>query len=127
MSEETRGQQNRKRIKEQVEHALSKYCPNPFNRMANLIAYDFNLCPDTLKYSYLPMFLDAGILEYNNDNMLILSAKGQCLQTTEDGLTDEKLQEELKEENEQRNQLGKHPISLEEWKKKRSKRFKPLS
>lgn len=123
MSEETHGQQNRKRIKEQVEHNLSKYCPNTFNKMANLIAYDFNLCPDTLKYSYLPMFIDAGILEYNHDNLLVLSAKGKGLQTTEDGLTDEQLQEELKEENEHRDR----PISLEEWKKKRPKRFKPLT
>lgn len=126
MSEESRGQQIRKRIQEQVEGRLSKYCPNPFNKMANLIAYDFHLCPDTLKYNYLPMFIDAGILEYNHDNMLILSAKGKSLQTTEDSLTDDQLKEELQEENENRNRLGKNPVSIEEWKKIRSKRIKPL-
>jgi hypothetical protein len=127
MSEESKGQQIRKRIREQVESQLSKYCPNTFNKMANLIAYDFNLCPDTLKYNYLPMFIDAGILEFNHDNMVVLSAKGQRLQTTTDGLTDKDLQEELEEENENRVKLGKPKISLEEWKKMREKRKKPLT
>jgi hypothetical protein len=122
MSEESRGQQIRKRIQEQVEGQLGKYCPNSFNKMANLIAYDFHLCPDTLKYNYLPMFIDAGILEYNHDNQLVLSAKGRAVQTTEDGLTDEQLKEEFEEENENRTKLGKPKVSLEEWKKMRSKR-----
>jgi hypothetical protein len=126
MSEETHGQQNRKRIREQIEHVLGKYCPNTFNKMANLIAYDFNLCPDTLKYSYLPMWIDVGILEVNSDNLYVLSAKGQGVQTTEDGLTDEQLKEELEEENDQRNKLGKPRVSLKEWKEKRSKRLKPI-
>jgi hypothetical protein len=45
---------------------------------------------------------------------------------TEDGLTDKQLKEELEEENEQRNKLGKKPLSLEEYVKIRSKRIKPL-
>jgi hypothetical protein len=125
MSEETRGQQNRKHIRQEIESVLSKYCPNRFNKMANLIAYDFNLSPDTLKYRYLPMFLDAGVLQFNEDSMLVLSAKGKLLQKTEDGLTEKELAEELAEENEQRNKLGKSPVSLKEWKKMRYKRFKP--
>jgi hypothetical protein len=94
--------------------------------MANLIAFDFNLTPDTVRYNYLSMFIDAGILEYDNDRTLVLTAKGKGLQTTEDGLTDQQLAEELQEENENRNKLGKKPISLEEWKKMRSERFKPI-
>jgi hypothetical protein len=126
MSEESKGQQNRKNIRMAVEHSLLKYCPNTYNRMANLIAYDFNLCPDTVKYSYLSMFIEAGILEYNHDNQLDLSAKGQQIQTTEDGLTEQQLQEELDEENENRSKLGHHKVSLEEWKEMRSNRIKPL-
>jgi hypothetical protein len=122
MSEESRGQQIRNRIAHAIENQLSKYCPNPYNKMANLIAYDFNLCPDTLKYRYFPMFIDAGILEYNHDNLLVLTAKGQRVQTTEDGLTPDELKVELEEENEQRAKLGKPKISFEEWKKKRQKR-----
>ena len=126
MSEETRGQQARKNIQITMLGVLSKYCPNTFQKMANLIAFDFNLTPDTVRYNYLSMFIDAGILEYDNNRMLILSAKGQNLQTSEDGLTDEQLKEELEEENEQRNKLGKPRVSLEEWKAKRSKRLKPI-
>jgi hypothetical protein len=127
LSEESKGQQNRKNIRMAVEHSLSNYCPNTYNRMANLIAYDFNLCPDTVKYSYLSMFIEAGILEYNHDNQLDLSAKGKKIQTTSDGLTVEDLQKELDEENESRNRLGQKPVTLEEWKQMRSRRFKPLN
>jgi hypothetical protein len=124
MSEESKGQQIRKNIRLGIEQALSRYCPNTISRMANLIAYDFNLSPDTLRYNYLPMFIDAGILELNQDSLYALSAKGKRLQTTENGLTEKELQEELDEENVQRNRLGKPMISLEEWKKMRSKRLR---
>lgn len=126
MSEETRGQQARKNIQMAILGVLEKYCPNSYSRMANLIAFDFNLTPDTVRYNYLSMFIDAGILEYNSDQMLVLSPIGQRFQTTEDGLTEEQLKEELEEENNQRNKLGKPKIALEEWKEKRSKRLKPI-
>lgn len=126
MSQETRGQQARKNIKLTMIGQLSKYCPNTFHKMAMLIAYEMNLTPDTVKYNYLSMFVENGILEYNSDNLLVLSAKGKGLQTTEDGLTDDQLKEELEEENEQRNKLGKKPLSHEEYVKIRSKRIKPL-
>jgi hypothetical protein len=127
MSEESKGQQIRKNIRLGIEQALSKYCPNTISRMANLIAYDFNLSPDTLRYNYLPMFIDAGILELDQDNLYTLSAKGKGLQTTRNGLTDKELREELEEENNQRTQLGKPRVSLEEWKRIRSKRLKPVT
>jgi hypothetical protein len=126
MSQETKGQQNRKNIRQAIEQSLPKYCPNMPSKMANLIAYDFNLSPDTVRYCYLPMFVDAGILEYTQSGELDLTAKGIGLQTTEDGLTEEDLQQELNEENENRGKLGKPRISLQEWKKMRSKRKKPL-
>lgn len=126
MSEETRGQQARKNIQITMLGVLSKYCPNNYSKMANLIAFDFNLTPDTVRYNYLSMFIDAGILEYDNNRMLVLSAKGQNFQTTEDGLTEKDVQNELEEENEQRSKLGKPRVSLEEWKKKREKRLKPV-
>lgn len=126
MSEESKGQRIRKRIRETVENQLHKYCPNTFNKMANLIAYDLNLTPDTIRYNYLPMFIDAGILEYDNDNMVVLTAKGLKVQTTEDGLTEQQLREELDEENENRAKLGQHKVTLEEWKETRSSRIKPL-
>lgn len=126
MSEESRGQQIRREIRKHIEASLGKYCPNTLAKMSNLIAYDFNLTPDTLRYNYLPMFVDAGILEYNHDNLLVLSAKGKGLQTTEDGLTEQELAKEFQEENENRNQLGRKPLSFEEYVKMRGKRIKPL-
>ena len=126
MAEETRGQTSRKNIQQSLLNVLDKYSPNFYRKMANLIAFDFHLSPDTVKYRYLDMFLDNGILEYDSEGFLVLTAKGKALQTTEDGLTKEQLAEELQEENENRNKLGKPPLSLEEWKKKRQKRIKPL-
>ena len=45
---------------------------------------------------------------------------------TEDGLTESELLEELEDENDARAKLGKHKIGLDEWKKMRTKRVKPL-
>jgi hypothetical protein len=126
MSEETRGQRARKNIQLTMMGQLSKYCPNTYYRMANLIAFDFNLTPDTVRYNYLSMFIDAGILEYSNDRMLVLTAKGKNLQTTDDGLTEQQLAEELQETNENRSELGRKPISPEEWKKIRPRRTKQI-
>ena len=66
MSKTTRGQQARETIKDRIEESLPKYCPNDFRRMALLIAYDFNLAPDTVKYRYLDMFIEKGILKKVN-------------------------------------------------------------
>lgn len=125
MAEETKGQTNRKNIQQSILKSLAKYCPATYRKMASLIAFDFHLSPDTIKYRYLDMLLDVGILEYDSEGFLHLTARGKKLQTTENGLTEEDLTDELKEENENRNKLGKPPVSLEEWKKKRLKRFKP--
>jgi len=119
MSEESRGQQIRRNIKSAIEGSLSKYCPNTFSRMAYLIAYDFNLTPYTVKYNYLAMLLENGILTRTQNGLLDLSAKGKALQTTEDRLTDAEIKEEMEEDREKRKEL-------EEFKKTRSPRKKPL-
>jgi hypothetical protein len=106
---------------------LSKYTPNTLDKIANLIAFDLYLSPYTVRYTYLPMFVDVEVLEPCGDGIYNLSAKGKGLQTTEDGLTEEQVKEELEEENEQRSKLGKPKVSLEEWKAIRSKRIKPVS
>jgi hypothetical protein len=72
------------------------------------------------------MFVTVGVLEYDNEGILHLTAKGKKLQTSEYGLTEDQLKEELQEENEERNRLGKPPVSFEEWNKKHQKRIKPL-
>lgn len=126
MAEETKGQTSRKNIQQSLLNGLDKYSSNFYRKMANLIAFDFHLSPDTVKYRYLDMFLDNGILEYNEEGLVVLTARGKALQTTEDGLTKQELAEELQEENEQRNKLGKPPVSFEEWKEKRQKRIKVI-
>lgn len=127
MSQPTKGQQNRKEIHERILFLLSKYSPNTLDKIANLIAFDLYLSPYTVRYTYLPMFVDVGVLEPCGDGIYNLSAKGKELQTTEDGLTEEQVKEELEEENEQRSKLGKPKVSLDEWKAMRSKRIKPVS
>lgn len=127
MSQPTKGQQNRKEIHQSIEGSLAKFCPNTLDKIANLIAYDLYLSPYTVRYTYLPMFVDVGVLEPVGNSVYDLSAKGKQLQTTEDGLTEEQVKEEIEEENEQRSKLGKPKVSLEEWKSMRSKRIKPVS
>jgi hypothetical protein len=110
-----------------MEGSLSKYCPNTFSRMAYLIAYDYNLTPDTVKYNYLTMFIENGILTHTENGLLDLSEKGKALQTTEDGLTEQELRQEYEEEIQSQTESGKKPkVTFEEWKKNRPKRFKPL-
>lgn len=75
MSNETKGQINRRNIREAVENALPDYCPNEYRRMACLIAYDFNLSPDTVKYRYLDMFIEKGILKNDGKGTLVYVGK----------------------------------------------------
>ncbi len=126
MSQESRGQQIRKNIRSAMESSLYRYCPNTFHRMANLIAYDFNLTPDTVKYNYLNMFLEARILVYTENGEIDLSTKGKAIQTTEDGLIEKDLQEEYEEETANLKELKKKIPTFEEWKKTRPQRNKPL-
>jgi hypothetical protein len=84
MSEATRGQQNRREIRRQIESHLGNYCPNTLDKLANLIAYDFNLSPYTVRYTYLPMYVDAGILESCGDGKYTLTEKGKNLKHREE-------------------------------------------
>jgi predicted transcriptional regulator len=83
MSEATRGQQNRREIRRQIEASLANYCPNTLDKLANLVAYDFNLSPYTVRYTYLPMYVDAGILEPCGDGKYTLTEKGKKLHRKE--------------------------------------------
>jgi len=77
MSEVTRGQTSRKIIRTEIENSLGKYLPAEYSKLANLIAYDFNLSPYTVRYTYLPMFLDAGVIEHGQDGLIHLTEKGK--------------------------------------------------
>jgi len=123
----TRGQISRKMIRTEIERRLPQYLPNPISKVANLIAYDLNLSPFTVRYNYLSMLLDAGIIAFGDDGQIHLTEKGKQALTTEDGLTKEELKEEWEEENQKRKELGKEEISFTEWVKTRqATRRKPL-
>jgi hypothetical protein len=129
MSEVTRGQTSRKIIRTEIENSLGKYLPAEYSKLANIIAYDFNLSPYTVRYTYLPMFLDAGIIELGQDGLIHLTLKGrkkqeqlqqpqQQEQPQEQQLqppTEKQLQLELEKENERRAKLGLPRVSYEEW------------
>jgi hypothetical protein len=63
LSEATKGQTRRKQIRETIESNLSRYCPDTIDRLADRIAYDYNLSPYTVRYTYLPMFITVGVLK----------------------------------------------------------------
>jgi single-stranded DNA-specific DHH superfamily exonuclease len=117
---QTLGQLNRKNIQERIEELLPYYCSktDDIDELAHYISYDFHMNPHTIRYFYLPMFITVGRLQDVNGHITCIA--------TEDGLSEKNLQEELKEENEQRSKLDKSPLTLEEWKKKRTQRFKPI-
>jgi hypothetical protein len=69
MSEVTRGQQSRKTIRESMIASLPKYCPTSIDKLADFIAFEFNMSPMTIRYAYLPMFLTVGILESSVTDM----------------------------------------------------------
>jgi hypothetical protein len=62
MSMATRGQTNRGNIRKAMENLLPKYLPNPLDALADYLAYELNLSPDTVKYTYLPMLVRLKIL-----------------------------------------------------------------
>lgn len=63
MSEATKGQSKRKEIRQSIEADLPKYCPDTLERIADRIAYEYNLSPYTVRYTYLPMFITVGVLK----------------------------------------------------------------
>ncbi len=118
---QTLGQDNRENIQDRIQELLPLYLQktDDLDELSHFIAYDFHMNPHTIRYDYLPMFITVGALIYNNGHLSI--------NATTDGLSEKDLLEELTEENENRAQLGKPKVSLEEWRKMRSKRRKPLA
>jgi hypothetical protein len=88
-------------------------------KLRSWIGVDFRYIDSYLEccLSWEIMELDDGILSFRG---IPNDAEMPC------ELTEEQLREELEEENDQRNKLGKPKIGLKEWKEKRSKRLKPL-
>jgi hypothetical protein len=88
-------------------------------KLRSWIGVDFRYLDD-----YLESCLSWGIMELDDGNLIFKGIPNGAEMPCE--LTEEQLREELDEENEQRNKLGKPRVSLEEWKEKRSKRLKPI-
>jgi hypothetical protein len=89
------------------------------SKLRSWIGVDFRYLDGYLEscLSWEIMELDDGILSFRG---IPNDAEMPC------ELTEEQLREELEEENDQRNKLGKPRVSLKEWKEKRSKRLKPI-
>jgi len=63
LSEATKGQSRRRQIRETIEADLPNFCPDTIDRLADRIAYKYNLSPYTVRYTYLPMFITVGVLK----------------------------------------------------------------
>lgn len=80
-----------------------------------------------IRENYIEPLIDEDILRETRDGYIEFVGLPENAEVpSEDSLTEQEIVEELEEENEMRNQLGKKPLSLEEWKKTRPKRLKPL-
>ena len=88
-------------------------------RLRSWIGVDFRYIDD-----YLESCLSWGVLELC-DGVLIFKGIPDSEEIPTE-LSDEQLREELDEENDHRNKLGKPRVTLKEWREMRAKRFKPL-
>jgi len=67
MSESTKGQNNRKRIITVMINDLSNYDGLLYDKAVLRLAYKFNLAPDTIRYSYLPIFLEMKMIHIDKE------------------------------------------------------------
>ncbi len=67
MSSSTKGQQNRDGNVETILGLLEQICPNNYNYLVHYCAFQTNMAPDTIKYSYFEMFKALGILYRGKD------------------------------------------------------------
>jgi hypothetical protein len=70
MSETTKGQSNRKRIMVEMVNDLPNYDGLLYDNSVLRIAYKFNLAPDTIRYSYLPIFIEMKMISIDESNII---------------------------------------------------------
>lgn len=67
MSESTKGQNARKRIMGEMINDLSNYDGQIYDNVVLRLAYKFNLAPDTIKYSYMPIFVEMKMMSIDKE------------------------------------------------------------
>ena len=81
-----------------------------------------------IDYRYIGAYLDAclswGVMEMRNGCLFFVGIPEDAEIPTE--LSTDQLKEELAEENKNRNKLGKPELTMEEWRKRRDPRFRPV-
>jgi hypothetical protein len=81
-----------------------------------------------IDYRYIDAYLDAclswGAMEMRNGCVFFVGIPKDAEIPTE--LTSDQLEEELAEENKYRKEMGKPELSIDEWKRRRDPRFRPL-
>lgn len=78
-----------------------------------------------IKEDYLQPLITEGILEFSGRGYIKFIGLPKNAEKVLE-LSEKQLMEELEEENEKRAELGQKKLTLEDWKKMRSRRFKPL-
>lgn len=71
----TDGQTNRKKNVVDMEDLLHEFLPMAYDKLAGKIAYQMSLSPDTVKYSYLLMFMAEKIIWMDKHGIVYLSEK----------------------------------------------------
>lgn len=71
----TDGQSNRKKNVIDIEDLLDTLLPMQYDKLAGIIAYEMNLSPDTVKYSFLSMFMAKKIIWMDRHRIVYLSEK----------------------------------------------------
>jgi hypothetical protein len=70
MSTSTKGQTNRKRIMGEMINKLPEYEGFLYDNTILELAYEFNLAPDTIKYSYMQIFIQRKIISLDEKYMI---------------------------------------------------------
>lgn len=76
MSNSTRGQVNRQRIRIEMINKLPDYEGMPFDNAILELAWEFDLAPDTIRCSYMPMFIQKKLVHIDSKNIFHASKGG---------------------------------------------------
>jgi hypothetical protein len=110
----------------EVLHYCSEWKEGHTNQWIDRLATRTCVSTRKIREDYVTPLISEGILERSSEGFHIKFIGLPVDAEMPVELTLEELREELDEENENRSKLGKPRVSLEEWKRMRSKRKRPL-
>jgi hypothetical protein len=113
-------------LMKKIIYLMSTWKEGTENEWIDKLATRCSLSTRKIRENYLKPLITEGIVAWEgNGHIRFVGIPDNAVMPCE--LTPEQLKQELEEENEQRNMLGKPKVSEEDWRKSRSKRLKPLS